>query len=435
MTSKELREQRAKIAEEIKRLADLENDDEYEWTAEDQENWEKANADYDAFGPQIESAERQERAASLVEDELPKTLQLENRTGREPVGGATPSEEDRAVALQAWCKAQYDVDLTDAEHEAAERCNIRPQSRDLVITLPSDYREVREKRALSVGTATAGGHTVPEGFVNNLEVALLEFGGMRRVAEVIRTDSGNDLPWPTTNDTGNSGALLAENTQVGEQDVAFGQMVLQAFKYTSKLVRVSTELLQDSAFNVGQILGSALGERIGRIHNTDFTTGDGSSKPKGIVAAATVGKTAASATALTADEIIDLEHSVDPAYRVGAGFMLHDSIIKAIRKLKDSDGQYLWQTGLQAGQPDILLRYPVTVNQDMASAMAIDAKTVLFGQLSKYKIRDVREIRLRRLVERYADFDQDGFVAFMRSDGDLLDAGTNPVKVLQQAAA
>lgn len=154
----------------------------------------------------------------------------------------------------------------------------------------------------------------------------------------------------------------------------------------------------------------------------------------GIVTAAALGKTAASATAIAADELFDLVHSVDPAYRKGAGFMFHDNVLLTIRKLKDGNGQYLWTAGLQAGEADRILGYGYTVNQHMASAVASTAKTVIFGQLSKYKIRDVRGLRLRRLVERYAESDQEGFVAFYRADGNLLDSGVAPVKYLQQAA-
>ena len=150
--------------------------------------------------------------------------------------------------------------------------------------------------------------------------------------------------------------------------------------------------------------------------------------------AATLGVTAASAAAITGDELINLYHSVDPAYRAGAGWVMHDNVVLYVRKLKDGDNQYLWQPGLQAGVPDRLLTAPVTVCQEMASTVEASAKTVLFGQLSKYKVRDVGTLRLKRLVERYAEYDVEGFVALSRHDGELLDAGTHPVKYLQQAS-
>ena len=154
----------------------------------------------------------------------------------------------------------------------------------------------------------------------------------------------------------------------------------------------------------------------------------------GVVVASTEGKEAASKTAVTDTEIIDLEHSVDPAYRPNSIWMFHDTILAAVRKLKDvTSGQYLWQPGMQAGVPDRLLGYRYVVNQSMTGTQAQAAKIVLFGDFSKYKIRDVAGVRLVRLDELFAQTDQVGFVAFLRSDGNLLDAGTAPIKHLTNA--
>lgn len=292
---------------------------------------------------------------------------------------------------------------------------------------PTDIRN-----AQSVGTDTAGGHTTAPGFVSNLEAALLQFGGVRQVANVIRTATGSALDWPTVNDTSNSGALLAENTQDSEQDVTFGNLTLNAYKYTSKIVRVSAELMQDSIFDMGSTIGALVGERLGRIQNTHATTGTGSSQPNGIVTAATLGKTTAGATAITMDELLDLQASVDPAYRVNGTWMMNDATRNYVRKLKSSDSNYHWQPSAIAGDPDRLFNNPVVINQDMAS-IATSAKTVLFGDVSKYLIREVLGVTLIRMDERYADYGQVAFVAITRFDSDLLDAGTNPVKYLAQA--
>jgi HK97 family phage major capsid protein len=310
---------------------------------------------------------------------------------------------------------------------------MRPSLRTLRLALNRQApRSLAEARNMSL-TVGAGGYTIPVGFVRNLELALLAFGGVRQVAEILRTDGYAAMPWPTADDTGNKGALLAEATTIGSSvDPTISEVVFNAYKFSSKLVKVSAELLQDSAFNLADILGSMLGERIGRIENDYQTTGSGNDQPNGIVTAAATGVTTASATAIAADELIDLVHSVDPAYRPGAAFMMHDSVIKALRKLKDGEGRYLWVSGLATGMADSLLGYPIVPNQSMASSIAHLAKTVLFGQFSKYKIREVATIRLRRLVERYADTDEEGFVAFTRMDSDLLDAGTHPVKLLVQ---
>jgi len=290
-----------------------------------------------------------------------------------------------------------------------------------------------EGRALSAITGSAGAFTIPSGFVNSLEIALLQFGGILQVADIIRTEQGNDLAWPTADDTSNKGVRLGENTAVSEQDIVIGQTIWNAYKYTSKMIKVPTELLEDSAFNMAQVIGEMLGERLGRIINEENTTGTGASQPKGLVTASTLGVTAAGAAAIVWTELDDLIHSVDPAYRPQCSFMFHDNVMLYLRKLLDTTNRPFW-TDMPNGTPPTTIKgFPYTINQDMASAVATTNKTILFGDMRKYKVRQVRTIRLKRLDERYGESDQVAFVAFLRQDGNLLDAGTNPVKYLQQA--
>jgi HK97 family phage major capsid protein len=262
---------------------------------------------------------------------------------------------------------------------------------------------------------------------------MLAYNGPRRVARVIRTDTGNPLDWPTFDDTSNIGEQLGEAADMGSSvDPVIGTLILNSYKYSSKPVLMSHELIQDSAFNMGNEVATALGVRLGRIQAQRFTTGTGSGQPHGIVTASTLGKTAASATAIAADEILDLIHSIDPAYRSGpsVGFMLNDSSVLAIRKLKDGNGQYLWQPGMQTGTPDSIFARPYTVNQEMES-IATAKKTVLFGDMSKFVIRDVSSLRFYRLEELYRAKDQTGFVAFLQSDSELIQPAA--VKHLVQA--
>jgi HK97 family phage major capsid protein len=288
--------------------------------------------------------------------------------------------------------------------------------------------------AATVGTASAGGYLVPEGYQAEIIRTMKDYGAVMDVARVLNTDAGNALPWPTVDDTSQVGALLAENTQVSEQDVTLATKQLDAYKYTSKLVRVSWELLQDSAFNVEDLLRDLLGERVGRILNQHFTTGTGSSQPNGIVTGATSGKTAAGVAAITADELIDLQHSVDRAYRnERTRWMMSDTALASIRKLKDADNQYLWVPGLRDGADDTLLGRPVVVNTDMA-VPAAGVKSVLFGDFfAGYVVRLVRGFELIRLDERYADYAQSGFVGFARADGEVVN--TAAYKALTQAAS
>ncbi len=281
-----------------------------------------------------------------------------------------------------------------------------------------------EMRALGVGTGSAGGYAVPQTWRDKIIETMKAIDSVRQVAEVITTNSGSALNWPTVNDTANVGAILAENTQVTEQDVVLGTATLDAYMYTSKLVRVSIQLLQDEAFDLDAKLPQWLGARIARIQNTHFTTGTGTSQPNGIQTAATIGVTGAAGQTLTVtyDNLVDLIHSVDRVYRDGGQFMLSDTTLAAIRKLKDTTGQPLWQSSIQEGKPDRLLGYGYVINNDMP-AMAANAKSILFGDFREgYLVRDVTEMQTLRLTERYADFLQVGFLLFHRSDGEQQNA-------------
>jgi HK97 family phage major capsid protein len=360
-----------------------------------------------------------------------------------------------AFVLQAWMRHNNGLDITEAHEDACQRAGIRPTSSRLEIRLGGMYpnkpawstgdggrpmlenRDVSgmvEKRALSVGTAASGGYTVDSLFMNELEQTLLAFDGPRQVSRVLRTATGGQMLWPTVNDTSNSGALLAEAGSIGSStDPTFAQKALDAYKYSSKPILVSEELLEDSAFNLSQIIANMLGERLGRILGAQHTTGTGSSQPNGIVTASTAGKTAASATAVTALEILDLIHSVDPAYRSGGscGFMMNDGILLAIRKLVDGQSRPLWEPSLQMSYPDRLYGYPVSINQNMQATLATGTKTILFGDFMKFVIRDSGSMRFYRLEELYRANDQVGFIAFMRSDSECIQ--TAAIKHLVQA--
>ena len=435
---KELQEQRSNLAAQIKDLAASQDN----WDSEDRAKWEEVNAAYDANQQELtaakEKADVAARAAQIdaAKDEQTFQQKRERKAERRP----EITEETRQLAFQAWARHQNGFSLEDKHVEAAQRCGVDPQAAGYEVRLSSQSPKMshggfgKEYRAQSL-TDSAGGYTVPEGFSNELEKSLLAFGGPRKVARVIRTSSGNDLPWPTVNDTGNTGRLLAENAAITETAITFGSKTFSAYKFSSDSVLVSSELMQDSAFNLASEVGAMLGERLGRCEAGYFTTGTASSQPGGIVTGAGAGVTAASATAIAADELFELVHSVDPAYRgqSSCGWMMHDNVLLALRKLKDGNDQYLWQEGMSAGEPDRLLGHPITINQNMASSVATGEITVLFGAMAKFIIRDAGSVRLYKLEERYRDNDQTGFVAFKRSDSGVIDAGTDPIKKLTQA--
>jgi hypothetical protein len=288
---------------------------------------------------------------------------------------------------------------------------------------------VTEFRAQTAGTTTAGGYTVPTDLAASIDKTLKIWGPMydEAICTVLNTASGNPIDFPTVDDTALTVSQHTEAgtmTDDGSKDVTFGKMRLDAFDYDTSWVQVSMELMQDSAVNIEQFLGELLGERLARRVNTELTTGDGTGDPNGIVTASTAGKTAALTTAFTADEVIDLHHSVDAAYRASpkVRYMFHDLVLAAIRKLKDGQGQYIWSMGdIKSGVPGTLLGAPYSVNNAMSSAFTTGQKLVLFGDFSKYFVRKVGTpvIGVRR--EYY--WPNIGLAGIVRLDGDLIQTG------------
>jgi len=297
----------------------------------------------------------------------------------------------------------------------------------------------REERYLLRGTNpqttadSAGGYTIPEGWTGELDWAKQFVGEVENVARVFSTATGNTLPIPKVNDTAVDAALQTEGSATTVADMTFGNTDLSAYTY-STLVKVSKQLLQDEEVNLIGYLTELLGQRIARATNAALTTGDGSSKPNGIITAATVGKTAASATAITHEELIDLYYSVDPAYRMGTScyYMMNDAVHAAVRKLGLTAAENFNPITFSNDGTMFILGKEVKINQDMASAITTGNKTILFGDFSGYAVRVAGGINVLRMDERYADELNVGFIAYKRVDGDLISAGA-PLKVLQQA--
>jgi HK97 family phage major capsid protein len=407
-TIAELRaKQEQHVAEARAALAEIKDDTKEDRVAELEQQHDRAMAEYDKLEARIAREEK------LAEREA----ELNAADDRRPIG------ENRAVK-------------TGAPNGDASREAFRSYLRLGLEDMPAEERKiVREMRAQAAGTDAKGGFLVPEGFQAELVKSLAAWGPMldSGVARIITTASGNSIPWPTMNDTSNEGALIAENTQVSESEVAFGTKTLEAYKYTSGVVLVSAELLQDSALDVEAIVRDAMSERIGRIGNKHLTIGDGSNKPNGVATAAGT-KAAAAAAAISFDDLIELEHSVDPSYRSDPSvrWMFNDTTLKALRKIKDLEGNYVWQPAdAKTGAPATIMNYAYSINQAMAS-VAASQRSVLFGAFNRYVVRMVREFAIRRLVERYADYDQTGFIGFTRLDGELLDAGA--IKALAHPA-
>lgn len=297
------------------------------------------------------------------------------------------------------------------------------------------YVEQRRLRAdLSTNTDTAGGYLVPTDFATRLIEEMRLFGNMRLVATIQQTDSGVPIEWPVADNLDQEGEIVAENTTVTDEDPTFGIKTINAWKYSSKGVAVPFELLQDSRIDIEAYIVRLLAQRLSRITNRHFTQGTGNQKPVGIVPAASQG-VIANAVSIGFDDLINLEHSVDPIYRMNAQFMFADQALKSIKMLKDNEGRPLWIPGIAVSEPDTILGYPYTINQ-FIPAPGANAKSVLFGQLSNYLIRDVMSVTLFRMTDSaYTRKGQVGFLAFSRHDGALLDASGQSVKFLQHAAA
>lgn len=294
-----------------------------------------------------------------------------------------------------------------------------------------------ENRALGSGVGSEGGFLVPEDFWMDIIEARDRFGGVRNAPVTqITTDNGRDLPIPTDNEAGVKGELVAENGAATEDDPAFGQTILKAFLWSSKLVKVPRTLMQDNAFDLEAYLSGVFGRRIGRIQADFYHDGTGTNEPQGIITGTAVGHTTAAAqlTTLLYDDFVNLEHSVDPAYREMGHYLLSDGALKASRLIKDADGRPIWVPAMAADVPSTINGYGYTVVMELA-ALAANAKPIVFGDLSYYWIRDVIGFEAIRLNELFAQNRQVGFLAWARSDGRSVNPGNDPYKVLQMAAS
>lgn len=328
------------------------------------------------------------------------------------------------------------VDETPEARKVKESEQYRDAFRSYIRTgrLTEEQRNQLEARALSTGT-TAGGYLVPEGFMPELEKALLATGGVIENARILRTGSGNDIPWPTVNDTTRKATIIGQGSTVTTPDTStpFGVVVLKAYKYATEEIPVSIELLQDSFADVDGIIRGLLADSFARGLNSDFTLGSGSGAPKGVVVCSTLGATAAAAGAVAYADLVNLEHGLGSVYRRAAKWSFADSTLKAIKKLVDGQSRPLWNfEGMRDGFPPTILSYPFFVNDDIAAissseSPAVAEKTVLFGDFQKYIVRLVMELQILRLVETKAYLGQVSFIGYMRAEGNLIDAGTHPL--------
>ena len=397
----ELRTQRAKAWDKAQAFLTANRNDKGILSDEDVKTYEALEADIVNLGREIE---RQERLDAM-EREMAAPVSAPITAKPE---ASVKKDEKTGRAADAYVKAFW----------------TQVRSKDGV-----SY-EVRN--TLSEGVDSEGGYLVPDEFENTLVSGLEEEGSIRSLAHVFTTSNGvHKIPVVQTKGTAN---WIDENGSYGDSDDVFGQEQIDAHK-VGTVIKVSEELLNDSAFDLEKYFQDEFARRIGAKEEEAFIVGDGSKKPTGILngtGGAEVGVTAASDKAITADEVIDLFYSVKAPYRKNAVWVLNDSTVRAIRKLKDSNGQYLWQPALHEGDHETLLGKKI-MTSPYVPEIASGAKVIMFGDLSFYWIGDRQGITFKRLNERYADMGQVGFLASKRVDGKLV--LPEAIKVLQMKGA
>ena len=396
MTIQELREKRAKAWEAAKAFLDSRRNEKGVLSAEDDAAYTKMEQDITDLGKEIARLERQEA--------LDRELAM-------PTSKPLTDRPDAADGRTGRATDEYRANFWNLMRTKAPM----PQVVD----------------ALRIGADTEGGYLVPDEYEHTLVEALQEENIFRSLAHIIRTASG-ERKIPVVSSKGTA-SWIEEGGAFPESDDAFGQVTIGAYKLGTT-IKISEELLNDSVFDLESYIAREFARRIGAKEEEAFFSGDGAGKPLGVLAdkgGAEVGVTAASATAITADELLDLYYSLFSPYRKKAVWVVNDSTIKAIRKLKDNNGQYLWQPGLIANAPDTILGRPVRTSAFMPS-IAAGAKSIIFGDFNYYWIADRQGRTFKRLNELYATTGQVGFLASQRVDGKLI--LPEALKVLKQKA-
>ena len=390
----ELREKRAKVWEEAKAFLDSKRGKDGLISPEDAAIYEKMEEEVVNLGKEVERLERQ----ASIDIELSKAINSP-LTSR-PLG---------------------------AEKTKTGRAS--DEYKDAFWKVMRNKHSLEVQNALQIGTDSEGGYLVPDEFERTLVDALLEENIFRSLAKVITTSSG-DRKIPVVASKGTA-SWIDEEGLIPESDDSFGQVSIGAYKLAT-MIKVSEELLNDSVFNLESYIAKEFARRIGSKEEEAFFIGDAAGKPTGIfhsTGGAELGVTAASSTAITFDELMDLFYSLRSPYRKNATFVTNDATVKLIRKLKDGNGQYLWQPSVQAGQPDTILNRPVKTSSYVPTAEA-GAKTVAFGDFSYYWVADRQGRSFQRLNELFAATGQVGFRATQRVDGKLI--LPEAIKVLQQ---
>jgi HK97 family phage major capsid protein len=414
MTIQQLREKRGVLAKEMRNLADKYSGE--LWTAEIQAQWDTASAEIDRIDAEIG------RFQKVLDMEAANQQAIIDRVERDNISGDEAAHRNKLdnKIFDTWLRGGNDALTSDQLAQVRDRA-------------------ARRFGNLGTQVPSEGGFLAPDEPSNQLLLALKEFGGMREAATTMATSTGNTIPFPTTDTTAAVATIVGENTAVGNAATrTFGVVNIGSYMYTTGGIAIPWQLIQDSLINIEAEVIRGLSECMYRGQNAHFTTGTGNGQPAGILPRCGLGKTGAAGQTTTVlfDDLIDLEHSIDPAYRkLGCRFMFHDTTLRELKKLKDGMGMPIWMPGYTQNAPDSIMGYPYVINQDMP-VMAPSAKPIIFGNLWRYRIRDVMGYMLFRMTDSaYTLQGQVGFVGFMRSDGNMIAADNTTVKYYANPAA
>ena len=390
MTLAELKQKYSAIAKDMRALNEKIGDN--TWNDEQRSSWSKMKADIDSVSEAIEREEALRDADQRFVDD--REGEQRQNAGAEQRGTAGTEDEQRAAVFDAFMRRGMS-DMTTEERSL-----------------------LREMRAQGTNPGEAGGYTVPKQFRNRVVEAMKDYGGIASIAQVMTTDNGQTIQWPTSDGTNDIGELIGENQQTGEQDVAFGMADLGAHKLSSKIIRVSNELLQDSGIDMEAFLSGRIGSRIGRAESHYLIKGTGTGtpqQPKGLEASVTGTVSTAAANQFGWQEANTLIHAIDPAYRRAPGFRLafNDQTLKLLEEMVDAQGRPLWMPGIIGGAPATIMNRQYVIDQGIDDIGA-DKKFMFAGDFQQFIVRRINYMVLKRLTERYADYDQTGFLAFAR---------------------
>jgi HK97 family phage major capsid protein len=407
MTNRELREKRAKLIADAQVI--LRNE---KRTSEDVSNTNKMLDDADAIKTEYEAVER----ADAMDAETRST-----RPSNAPLPGNIDSPECRKAA-QTEAFRNY---IVSGKVSAESIRNLRSYNKTTA--------SVVEHRDMNGDTGVDGGFLVPVGYNPEIESAKLAYGQLLTVVRDWRTNSGQPIQWPLSDDVAQFSTEMTDGTDVTESDIPLGQKTFNVSTFSTGVIKVSRSLLNDSAFDLGSFISDNFAVRMARGCNKAVTLGSTSGNVASLVTAAVSGATSAAPTAITYLDLVALYGAVDPAYISNATWAFNNTVLRQLIALEDTLGRPLFVQSMTAGIPDRILGRPFVLNQDMVSPAAT-TKSILLGDMSKYVFRTVGGLEVLRLNERYAPAHQVGFVGFHRQSGGLLDAGTHPVMALTQHA-